>query len=91
MRHLSIQDALILLARVFAGIESQKAAMTSVDRLGFLLRFEDSGLRTWRPHCLPTRSGHSGRNQKSSGGDGAAGASTVSKRVRHSVTCVMGI
>src|SRR2546426_2187019 len=29
------KDALILLARVFAGIESQEAAMTSVDRLGF--------------------------------------------------------
>ncbi len=28
-------DALILLARAFAGIESQEAAMTSVDRLGF--------------------------------------------------------
>src|SRR6201988_3589642 len=28
-------DALILVARAFAGIESQEAAMTSVDRLGF--------------------------------------------------------
>ena len=32
------KDALILLARVFGGIESQEAAMTSVDRLGFHLR-----------------------------------------------------
>jgi putative heme iron utilization protein len=32
------QDGLILLARVFAGIESQEAAMTSVDRLGFHVR-----------------------------------------------------
>lgn len=31
-------DALILLARSFAGIESREAAMTSVDRLGFHLR-----------------------------------------------------
>jgi heme iron utilization protein len=33
-------DALILLARAFAGIESQEAAMTSVDRLGFNLRLK---------------------------------------------------
>jgi len=33
-------DALILLARAFAGIESQEAAMTSVDRLGFHLRLK---------------------------------------------------
>ncbi len=33
-------DALILLARVFAGIESQEAAMTSVDRLGFQVRLK---------------------------------------------------
>jgi heme oxygenase (biliverdin-IX-beta and delta-forming) len=31
-------DALILLARAFAGIESQEVAMTSVDRLGFHVR-----------------------------------------------------
>src|SRR6202171_2159676 len=33
-------DALILLARAFAGIESQEAAMTSVDRLGFHVRLK---------------------------------------------------
>ena len=33
-------DALVLLARVFAGIESQEVAMTSVDRLGFHLRLK---------------------------------------------------
>jgi heme iron utilization protein len=33
-------DALILFARVFAGIESQEAAMTSVDRLGFHIRLK---------------------------------------------------
>jgi heme iron utilization protein len=32
------RDALILVARVFAGIECQEAAMTSVDRLGFHVR-----------------------------------------------------
>jgi hypothetical protein len=32
------KDALVLLARVSAGIEAQEAAMTSVDRLGFQLR-----------------------------------------------------
>jgi putative heme iron utilization protein len=33
-------DALILLARTFAGMESQEAAMTSVDRLGFQVRLK---------------------------------------------------
>src|SRR5260370_21016648 len=32
------KDALILLARVFGGMESQEAAMTAVDRLGFHVR-----------------------------------------------------
>ncbi len=32
------KDALLVLARVFAGIESQEAAMTAVDRLGFHVR-----------------------------------------------------
>ena len=40
------QDALILLARTSAGIESQKAAMISVDRLGFNVRLETAeGMR----------------------------------------------
>jgi putative heme iron utilization protein len=34
------KDALILLARALAGIESQEAAMTSVDRLGFHVRLK---------------------------------------------------
>ena len=34
------KDALILLARVFAGMESQEALMTSVDRLGFHVRLK---------------------------------------------------
>jgi heme iron utilization protein len=33
-------DALVLLARKFAGIESQEVAMTSVDRLGFHVRLK---------------------------------------------------
>lgn len=37
------KDALILLAGAFAGIESQEAAMTSVDRLGFHLRLTTPG------------------------------------------------
>jgi len=40
------KDALILLARVFAGMESQEAAMTSVDRLGFHVRLNtQDGMR----------------------------------------------
>jgi putative heme iron utilization protein len=40
IRHVNADhsDTLILLARVLGGIESQEAAMTSVDRLGFHLR-----------------------------------------------------
>jgi len=34
------KDALILIARAFAGIDSQEAAMTSVDRLGFHVRLK---------------------------------------------------
>ena len=34
------RDALIVLARVFSGIESQEVAMTSVDRLGFHVRLK---------------------------------------------------
>ncbi len=37
------KDGLILLARVFAGIESQEAVMTSVDRLGFHVRLNTQG------------------------------------------------
>jgi len=34
------KDALILLSRVFGGMESQEAAMTAVDRLGFHVRLK---------------------------------------------------
>jgi heme iron utilization protein len=40
------KDALILLARAFSGIESQEAAMTAVDRLGFHARLKtQDGMR----------------------------------------------
>jgi len=40
IEHMNVdhKDALVLLTSVFAGIESQEAAMTSVDRLGFHVR-----------------------------------------------------
>ena len=42
-------DALVLLARVFAGIESQEVSMSSVDRLGFHVRLKTpDGTRTAR-------------------------------------------
>ena len=34
------KDALILLARVFSGIESQEAVMISIEHLGFHLRLK---------------------------------------------------
>jgi len=43
------KDALVLFARVFAGIESQEATMTSVDRLGFHVRLNThDGIRGTR-------------------------------------------
>ena len=42
-------DALVLILQAFAGIESQEVAMTSVDRLGFHVRFRPpDGTRTAR-------------------------------------------
>jgi heme iron utilization protein len=42
-------DALILLARVIARIESQEATMTAVDRLGFHVRVKtEDGMRGTR-------------------------------------------
>ena len=42
MQHMNTdhKDALVLLARKFAGIESQEATMTAVDRLGFHVRLK---------------------------------------------------
>src|SRR6202167_2822823 len=43
------KDALILIARTFAGIDSQEAAMTAVDRLGFHVRLKTAdGMRGTR-------------------------------------------
>src|ERR1700678_2533387 len=43
------QDALVLLARVFAGTEAQEAVMTAVDRLGFHLRMKtEEGMKGCR-------------------------------------------
>ena len=43
------KDALVLLARAFARIESQEATMTAVDRLGFHLRLKtQEGMRGTR-------------------------------------------
>jgi heme iron utilization protein len=43
------KDALILIARAFVGIDSQEAAMTSVDRLGFHVRLKTTeGMRGTR-------------------------------------------
>ena len=51
MQHMNTdhQGALVLLARAFAGMESQEAAMTSVDRLGFHVRLKTKdGMRGTR-------------------------------------------
>ena len=48
MQHMNAdhKDALILLAKQFAGVEAQAAEMTSVDRLGFHLRLKtQEGMR----------------------------------------------
>jgi putative heme iron utilization protein len=48
IRHMNADhsDALILLARLFAGMDSQEAAMTGVDRLGFSVRLKtQDGMR----------------------------------------------
>ena len=47
------KDALGMLARMFAGIQSQEATMTTVDRLGFHVRMKTSGgMRGARIACL---------------------------------------
>jgi len=48
MQHMNAdhQDALVLLARKFAGVEAQEATMTAVDRLGFHVRLKtQEGMR----------------------------------------------
>jgi putative heme iron utilization protein len=52
------QDALILLAKVFAGITAQEAAMTAVDRLGFHVRLKtEEGMKGARIAFLGEVSG----------------------------------
>jgi heme iron utilization protein len=48
IQHINVdhKDALVLLARAFARVESQEAAMTAVDRLGFHVRLKtQEGMR----------------------------------------------
>jgi putative heme iron utilization protein len=51
IEHLNVdhKEALVLLARVFSGIEGQEAAMTAVDRLGFHVRLKtQAGMKSTR-------------------------------------------
>jgi putative heme iron utilization protein len=51
MQHMNSdhKGEIVLLARVFAGIESQEAAITSIDRLGFHVRLKTAeGVRGGR-------------------------------------------
>ena len=76
------QDALILLARVFAGMEAQEAVMTSVDRLGFHVRMKtEEGMKGARV-AFPSEVSTPRRNQEDAGGNGAAGASLVTTLYR---------
>ena len=45
MQHMNAdhKDALVLLAKRFAGIDAQEAEMTAIDRLGFHLRLKTKG------------------------------------------------
>ena len=77
------KDALVLLARKFARIESQEATMTAVDRLGFHVRLKTGdGMRGARIAFL--------REVKNPYGDsgsldrnGAAGIASVKRLTRH--------
>ena len=62
MQHMNTdhKDALILIAKRFAGIESQQAEMTAVDRLGFHLRLKtEDGMKGTRIAFLREVSGPS--------------------------------
>ena len=74
------KDALILLARTSAGIESQEAAMTSVDRLGFHVRLKTSEGMKGARIAFPREVTECDGSQKGSGGDGAAGARAALRR-----------
>ena len=75
MQHMNAdhKDALVLLARKFAGIESQEATMTAVDRLGFHVRLKtQDGMRGARIAFLREVS-NPAETRKGSGRDGATG------------------
>ena len=81
MQHMNAdhKDALILLAKRFAGIEAQEAEMTSVDRLGFNVRLKtQDGVHGARIAFLREVS-ESDTDQRSVCRDGEAGASRVSR------------
>ena len=68
------KDALVLLARTFARIESTEATMTAVDRLGFHVRLKtQDGMRGARIAFLREVS-NPAETRKSLGGNGATGA-----------------
>ena len=81
MQHMNAdhKDALILLAKRFAGIEAQEAEMTSVDRLGFHLRLKtQDGVKGTRSRFL-AGSYESVADQRSDCRDGKAGAPSLSR------------
>ena len=88
MQHMNAdhKDALILLAKRFAGIEAQEAEMTSVDRLGFHLRLKtQDGVKGTRVAFLREVS-EPVTNQRSVRRDGEAGASRVNHLVAGSIS-----
>jgi putative heme iron utilization protein len=68
------KDALVLLARTFARIESTEATMTAVDRLGFHVRLKTQDWYAWCPHRLLPGGAQCGGDSKSLGGNGATRA-----------------
>ncbi len=79
-------DALIQLARMFAGMESTQASMTSIDRLGFHVRLKTKdGMRGAR--IAFSREVKSVGSEKCFSGDDGTGAAEVSdlKQGRHSL------
>src|ERR1700680_2262386 len=72
IRHMNAdhKDALVLLARRFAGIESLEATMTAVDRLGFHVRLKTpDGMRGARIAFLREVSNPQGRERPQAGRD----------------------
>ena len=71
-------EALVLLARAFAGIESQEVVMTSVDRLGFHVRLKDPRWHARCPHRILAGGEQSGGSQKSASRNGRASTANMS-------------